>query len=130
MELRPIAASNAPAAPVLAGKLPLPNAAPPGSASASGVAASAPVATAAAPQRAEPEPSQEQVSEALKSINSVLQVRSQDLEFSVDSESARTIVTVTDKNTKEVIRQMPTREAMEIAKALDRLQSLLIRQTA
>ena len=79
---------------------------------------------------AEAPPSEEQVSEALESINNALQVRSQDLQFSVDKDSARTIVTVTDKSTKEVIRQMPTREAMEIAKALDRLQSLLAKQTA
>ncbi len=93
-------------------------------------AAAAPTQTAAALQQAEPAPTTEQLTHALKSINNALQVRSQDLEFSVDSESARTIVTVTDKTTHEVIRQMPTKEAMEIAKALDRLQSLLIRQTA
>jgi flagellar protein FlaG len=71
-----------------------------------------------------------QLDEAVSNINKVLSVRSQELEFSVDKESDRTIVTVLDKNTKEVIRQMPSREALEIAKALDRLQSLLTRQTA
>ncbi len=126
MELRPIAASNNPGASLLTGRLP-PS---PSVGNAAATSASAPVDKTDAPARAEPAPSDEQVGEALKSINSVLQVRSQDLEFSVDSESDRTIVTVTDKNTKEVIRQMPTREAMEIAKALDRLQSLLIKQTA
>lgn len=93
-------------------------------------AAAAPTQTAAALQQAEPAPTTEQLNDALKSINNALQVRSQDLAFSVDSESERTIVTVTDKTTNEVIRQMPTKEAMEIAKALDRLQSLLIKQTA
>lgn len=87
-------------------------------------------AVAAALPRADPAPGEEKLTEALKSINSALQVRSQDLEFSVDSESNRTIVTVTDKTTHEVIRQMPTKEALEIAKALDHLQSLLIKQTA
>lgn len=77
-----------------------------------------------------PAPTAEQLQQAVKNINTVLQARSQDLEFSVDSESERLIVTVTDKDTKEVIRQMPSKEAMEIAKALDHLQSLLIRQTA
>lgn len=81
-------------------------------------------------QQAKPVPSLEQVTQALKSINSVLQLRSQDLEFSVDSESERTIVRVVDKKTKEVIRQMPSQEVLDIAKALDRLQSLLIRETA
>lgn len=77
-----------------------------------------------------PPPSADQLKQAVKNINTALQSRSQDLEFSVDSETERLIVTVTDKNTKEVIRQMPSKEAMEIAKALDHLQSLLISQTA
>ena len=77
-----------------------------------------------------PEPSAAQLSQAVKNINTALQTRSQDLEFSVDSDTSRLIVTVTDKNTKEVIRQMPSKEALEIAKAIDHLQSLLIRQTA
>ena len=74
--------------------------------------------------------SEEQLDNAVGSINNVLSLRSQELEFTVDKESERTIVTVIDKNTKEVIRQMPSREALEIAKALDRLQSLLTKQTA
>lgn len=73
---------------------------------------------------------EEQLDNAVSSINNVLSMRSAELEFTVDKESDRTIVTVIDKNTKEVIRQMPSREALEIAKALDRLQSLLTKQTA
>ncbi|MFL6659898.1 MAG: flagellar protein FlaG [Massilia sp.] len=79
---------------------------------------------------AAPEPSAEQLQQAVKNINTALQVKSQDLEFSVDTDSARLVVTVTDKTTHEVIRQMPSKEALEIAKAIDHLQSLLIRQTA
>ncbi|MDP3668540.1 MAG: flagellar protein FlaG [Telluria sp.] len=88
------------------------------------------VQEAAQVQQAKPAPSEEQVAQALKSINNVLQLRSPDLEFSVDSESERTIVKVVDKKTQEVIRQMPSQEALDIAKALDKLQSLLIRDTA
>ncbi len=81
-------------------------------------------------ERPDVQASTEQVAQALKSINAVLQTRSQDLEFSVDNDSAQMIVKVTDKTTHEVIRQMPTKEALEIAKELDRLQSLLKPQTA
>lgn len=125
MDIRSTSAYTAPAAPLAANNQ---RAAP--AAANSGVKAVAPGQGADAVKQAEPAPNAEQLSQALKSINSALQVRSQDLEFSVDHESARTIVTVTDKSTHEVIRQMPTKEAMEIAKALDRLQSLLIKQTA
>jgi len=88
------------------------------------------VALDVAVQAAKPAPEEQQVTQALKSINEMLQARSPNLEFSVDSDSKRNIVKVVDKNTLEVIRQMPTQEALEIAKALDRLQSMLIRETA
>lgn len=100
---------------------------PPGAAGSKSLAAVAPTEDE---KKAQPSPHEEQVSEALKSINSTLQARAQELEFSVDSDSDRTVVKVIDKDTKEVIRQMPSEEALEIAKALDRMQSLLIRQTA
>lgn len=81
-------------------------------------------------KQTEPAPSLAQVTEAVKNINKTLQTLSQDLEFSIDEDSNRTIVKVVDQKTKEVIRQIPTPEALEIAKALDTVQGLLIRQTA
>ena len=71
-----------------------------------------------------------EVSDAVKTINQTVQALSPSLEFSIDADSKRTIVKVVDTDTKEVIRQMPTQEALDIAKALDRLQGLLIRQKA
>ena len=68
---------------------------------------------------------------AVKNINKSLQDRSQDLEFSVDNDNNRTIVKVIDQNTKEILRQIPSEEALEIAKSIDQaLQGLLIRQKA
>lgn len=79
---------------------------------------------------ADAEPAPAEVKEALKTINKTVQAMSPSLEFSIDTDSKRTIVKVVDMDTKEVIRQMPSVEALEIAKALDRLQGLLIRQKA
>jgi flagellar protein FlaG len=93
-------------------------------------AEAAPTQTVNAAKQPAAAPSEEQLAHALKSINQVLQDRSQDLEFSVDQDSERTIVKVIDKSTQEVIRQMPTQEALEIAKALDHMQSLLVKQQA
>lgn len=75
-------------------------------------------------------PGKDELAHALKSINSALKDRTPGLEFSIDSASDRAVVKVIDKDTHEVIRQMPSREAMEIAQALDKLQSLMARQTA
>jgi flagellar protein FlaG len=75
-------------------------------------------------------PSQQEVKSAVENINKSMQALSQSLEFSIDEDSKRTIVKVVDQNTKEVIRQIPTPEALEISKALDTVKGLLIKQTA
>lgn len=89
-----------------------------------------PVQTVNAVQQSASVPHMNQVNEAVKQINDTLKKLSQDLEFSVDSDANRTVVKVVDQQTKDVIRQIPTAEALEIAKALDRLQGLLIREEA
>jgi flagellar protein FlaG len=81
-------------------------------------------------QKVGPEPSLDQVKQAVQNINKSLQTLSQDLVFSVDTDSKRTIVKVVDQKTKEVIRQIPSTEALEIAKALDTVKGLLIKQQA
>lgn len=75
-------------------------------------------------------PSLAQVTEAVHNINKSLEVLKQDLQFTVDRDSNRTVVKVVDQKTKEIIRQIPSEEAMEIAKALDTVKGLLIRQKA
>lgn len=81
-------------------------------------------------QPADDEPAMGAVTDAVKTINDTMQKLSPSLEFSIDTDSKRTVVKVIDQATQEVIRQMPSVEALEIAKALDRLQGLLIRQKA
>jgi flagellar protein FlaG len=86
--------------------------------------------TASVVQQPTSVPNMEQVKEAVQKANQTMQALSNDLEFLIDEESDRTIVRVIDQATKEVIRQMPSEEVLEIAKALDRVQGLLIRQKA
>ncbi|MHA4867390.1 flagellar protein FlaG [Duganella sp. PWIR1] len=90
------------------------------------------VETAAAVKAPSAAPSLEQVSEAVSQLNQSSQAKSQGLEFSIDSDSKRTVVKVVDQTTKEVLRQIPTPEALEIAKSLASKSStgLLIQQTA
>ena len=61
----------------------------------------------------------EQINKALKHFDS-------DIQFSVD-ENNKTNVKVIDTQTHEVIRQMPSKEMLAIAQALDKFQGLLIR---
>lgn len=90
----------------------------------------APVQTAVAVERPQAAPDPAQVTQALKSINKAMQNLSQGLEFMLDEDSHRTIIKVVDRETREVIRQIPTEEVLEISKALDQAKGLLIRQTA
>lgn len=89
-----------------------------------------PVDSSKAVERNATAPSLEKVHQAVQSINKSLQSMSRDLEFSVDSDSNRTIVKIVDNKTKEVIRQIPSQEALEISKALDTVRGLLIKQQA
>ena len=77
-------------------------------------------------------PTLDQVNEAVSQLNKSSQAKSQGLEFSIDNDSKRTVVKVIDQTTKEVLRQIPTPEALEIAKSLESKSStgLLIQQTA
>lgn len=71
-----------------------------------------------------------QLAQAVSQLNQTMQSHASDLEFSVDKDSHSTVVKVVDQKTKELIRQMPSVEALEIAKALDRMQGLLVNQKA
>lgn len=71
-----------------------------------------------------------EVRKAVSDINRTIQAISQNLEFSVDTDANEVVVKVIDQQTKQVLRQIPTVEALEIAKSLDKLQGLLIRQQA
>lgn len=59
-------------------------------------------------------------------IESYLRANGRDLQFSVDSETGQTVVTVRDKSTGEVIRQIPNAEALRISRALGQQPNALI----
>lgn len=90
--------------------------------------ASSPVEAASAPVSV---PAPGQVRQAAQMISKVMQTFSSNLEFSVDDAAiGKTVVKVVDRETGDMIRQIPSEEALDIARALDRLQGLLIRQQA
>jgi flagellar protein FlaG len=79
----------------------------------------------------QPTPTLAQVTQAVNSINEAMRSMSRDLEFSVDEDTKETVVKIVDQKTKEVLRQIPSVEALAIAKAIDQAQQgLLIKQKA
>jgi flagellar protein FlaG len=89
-----------------------------------------PEARAEAPPAAALQAAVAQVEHAVQSANHFFKQISQDLEFSVDAGSGRTVTRLVDKETNTVIRQIPSEEMLEIARALDHFQGLLIRLKA
>lgn len=70
------------------------------------------------------------VHQAVETIQKVVETMTRDLQFSIDEELKRTVIKVVDTNTDEVIRQIPAQEVLDIARSLNKLQGLLVRQTA
>lgn len=101
-----------------------------------GVTPSVPVqARDAAPQPAPPplqpeKSSAEQMQMAVAEIRRAVAPVARNLQFSIDKETGKTIVTIVDAETNEVIRQIPGDEVLAIARAIDRMQGLLLRQKA
>lgn len=52
------------------------------------------------------------------------------LAFSIDDATEKLVVRITDASTGELIRQLPSEEALAIARSLDKLQGLLLKQEA
>jgi flagellar protein FlaG len=90
-------------------------------------AAPAPAAVPAAAPRAYPPAA---LNAAVEAANRAMGGLANNLEFIIDEESKRTVVRVVNKETRQVIRQFPSDEMLSISHAIDRLQGLLIHQTA
>lgn len=69
---------------------------------------------------------QEAVNEMARAIEPV----AQNLRFSIDEDTGKTVVKVVDTHTDEVIRQIPSEELIAISRALNKLQGVLLHQEA
>ena len=93
------------------------------------------VKTAAVTQQAPPpanetQASREELDKAVKAVDDFVNAVNNSLQFSVDSDTGKTVVKVIDSATKEVIKQFPSEEMLAIAKALDGIKGLLVHQKA
>lgn len=71
---------------------------------------------------------EEQVKEAAEKISEFIEAMTHDLSFSVDKDTNRTVVKVLERESGDVIRQIPAEEILKIAKMLDELKGLIIRE--
>ncbi len=70
------------------------------------------------------------VEEAVASIQNFVQSIRRDLNFSLDDSSGRVVIKVTDSVSGEVIRQLPSEEALRLAESLEEVRSLLFKAEA
>jgi flagellar protein FlaG len=72
-----------------------------------------------------------QVQKAVESFKRMIETQAPNsLAFAVDSSTGKTIVRITDVQTGEMIRQIPSEEMLEIARSLDKLQGVLLNKQA
>ena len=72
----------------------------------------------------------EAITHAVVQANKALRVLSQAVEFEYDQNSQVTVVRLIDTEDHQVLRQIPSREMLEIANALERMQTMLVRSKA
>lgn len=77
-----------------------------------------------------PTASSGEVKQAVSRLNDYVQNLRRDLQFRVDEERNRVVVTVVDSESGEVIRQIPSEEVMAVAHSLEQAQGLLLNEKA
>ncbi|PAU54360.1 flagellar protein FlaG [Pseudomonas indica] len=68
-----------------------------------------------------------QLEDAVSSIQEFVQSVRRDINFSLDDGSGRIVVKVTDAASGDVIRQIPSEEALKLAESLSEMRSLLFK---
>lgn len=80
--------------------------------------------SAAGPGSSEVTP--QQLRQSVEELQRKVQLTVPSLQFSIDHDTGKTVIKVTDVNTNEVIRQIPAEEILRLAKEIDRMQGLLL----
>lgn len=72
-----------------------------------------------------------QLEAAVESIDKFINVsQPPKLAFSIDEDTDRPVVRITDASTGELIRQIPSQEALDIARSLDKMKGVLFQKQA
>ena len=76
-------------------------------------------------QEAQAPPTPHKLESVTKQIDSFLRSQNHNLNFRVDKDSGKMVVTITDGVTGEVIRQVPGEEALKMAQRIEDMTGLL-----
>lgn len=71
------------------------------------------------------EPARQPLEQAVANIEGFVQKITRDLNFSLDDSTGRMVIKVTDRASGDVVRQIPSEEALRLAENLEQVRSLL-----
>lgn len=66
----------------------------------------------------------------VENVNDYVQNVQRQLSFSIEKESGKTVIRVVDSATDELVRQIPSEEFLELAKALEKAKGILLQAEA
>ncbi|MBY0499008.1 MAG: flagellar protein FlaG [Nitrosomonas sp.] len=72
----------------------------------------------------------DQLHEAVGKIEKFSLAVQQNLKFSIDEDSGKTVIKVMDATTDEIVRQIPTEEVIDIARTLSKIHGALFNDRA
>ena len=67
----------------------------------------------------------ERLEDSVSQLNDLVKSVQRDLQFSIDDFSGRTVITVLDSKTAEIIRQIPSDEVLALAKNIESMKGVL-----
>jgi flagellar protein FlaG len=97
---------------------------------ASDATRSAKPAGAATAVPAAPAPTRGEVEQAVSSANEQMHSIAPSLQFEIDADTQQVVIRLVDRQDQRVLRQVPSAEMLAIARALERMQALLVRTRA
>jgi len=77
-------------------------------------------------QKAEAEVLREELTSAVAKLNDYIQTVQRDLQFTLDEGSGQSVITVIDRNSAEVIRQLPAELTLDLARKLNNQEPLFL----
>lgn len=76
------------------------------------------------------DPRKDELGQSVEKFNQTMQLMQSGLEFSVDEDTKIRVVKVINRETNEVIRQIPNEQIVQFAKVFDELRGLLVSDKA
>lgn len=76
------------------------------------------------------EPTAAELKNAVDSANEALKANRSNLQFTMDPDLNRPVVKIIDTETQDILRQIPSVEMLELSKAIEKMQGVLVSKLA